>query len=526
MSTIRYICISDLHLGIETSLLTNVSKKQEVNFDEASPVLVALAACLRSLIENSSTQLDVDNDNDDGQKPVLILCGDVLEFALAPDNLGAMAFKQFIEHVLPEGRELFSEIIYIPGNHDHHIWESARETQYSNYIATLKADDTIKPPWFTTRLFLNENAVPVMAGLPSSIVKMFSHLRKEDFSVRAAYPNFGLINHDNKKCVVFHHGHYTESIYSLMSSLNTLVFPGEKFPQQIWELEADNHAWIDFFWSMLGRSGDTGRDISMAYNERDNEEFVDELIKNLSDNVAEIVEKRAEIDLTGLLKSMSGIFDAIKGSLHIDQMQKEILSMVLQRALKAVAEKILATEKDDKSLLSDESKAELIKYLDIHVYNQILDQACFLKIDQPDEMVFVFGHTHKPFEDIFKTASYKNEIPVYNTGGWMTEGLEPNPMVGGAVICLDEELTPVSIRMFNDSISQRDFKVRIEEAVSKNCEHSLFYDEVANAVNADRRVWNDFSQVVAKEIKTRRNMRRLREKTSPAKKDTSLRECI
>lgn len=366
---------------------------------------------------------------------------------------------------------------------------------------------------YSTRLFLNENTSPVHAGLPTSIVNIFPHLRKygperKGFPVRTAYPNLGLINHENKKCVIFHHGHYTESIYSMMSQINTLIFPADKFPNQIWDLEADNHAWVDFFWSMLGGSGKPGSDISLVYNERDSEEFINELINNLSDNLAGIIEKQAEMDLPAHMESMAYLFDAIKNSLHVDEFQKAVLSLVLQYFIKLGVHRVLATEKDDKDLLSESSRAELAKYLNIQVYNQLVDQIKFLNIDMPEEFIFIFGHTHKPFEDIIKVDHYPRDISIYNTGGWVTEGPEANSLVGGVILCLDDELTPVSIRMYNDHSNDKDFKVRVEEILHQNEEHSLFYDEIANAINSDIGTWKDFSRVAAKEINSRRNARR------------------
>ena len=37
-----------------------------------------------------------------------------------------------------------------------------------------------------------------------------------------------------------------------------MLFPGSRIPPEIWNLEAENFAWIDFFWSTLGRSSSRG----------------------------------------------------------------------------------------------------------------------------------------------------------------------------------------------------------------------------------------------------------------------------
>ena len=54
-------------------------------------------------------------------KPTLILCVDILELAFSTTNEAIMVFERFLELIMPKGRELFSSIIYIPSNHDHHL---------------------------------------------------------------------------------------------------------------------------------------------------------------------------------------------------------------------------------------------------------------------------------------------------------------------------------------------------------------------------------------------------------------------
>jgi len=50
MTDIRWVCLSDLHLGALNSLLTNVTPDGEsVDGTAPSPVMTALCQCLRSL---------------------------------------------------------------------------------------------------------------------------------------------------------------------------------------------------------------------------------------------------------------------------------------------------------------------------------------------------------------------------------------------------------------------------------------------------------------------------------------------
>ncbi|MEE8573875.1 MAG: metallophosphoesterase, partial [Thermodesulfobacteriota bacterium] len=140
MSKIKYVSLSDMHLGADNSLLTNLEQaSSKTDPLKPSPVLVKLVECLRKVI------------GDD--KPTLILNGDILELALSYTNEAAMAFERFLEQIMPDGGELFSKIVFIPGNHDHHLWEVARETQYVNYIERqIETGTKLSKPWHITRM--------------------------------------------------------------------------------------------------------------------------------------------------------------------------------------------------------------------------------------------------------------------------------------------------------------------------------------------------------------------------------------
>lgn len=88
MPEIKYICLSDLHLGADNSLLTYVRPDtSEVDPTQPSDTLLKLVGCLRNLILS----------NHQASRPTLVLNGDVLELALALDNKAVMAFERFLE---------------------------------------------------------------------------------------------------------------------------------------------------------------------------------------------------------------------------------------------------------------------------------------------------------------------------------------------------------------------------------------------------------------------------------------------
>jgi len=200
MPDIRYVCLSDMHLGEEDSLLTNLrTASTDTEPTRPSPVMRQLVECLRALV----------SENESEEKPTLILNGDILELALTTTNQAAMVFERFVELIMPPEGGLFDRIIYIPGNHDHHIWELARETQYVNHITGLEPGRHLPIPWHATNMFVGNDPNPVPSYFLTRLVNRFSRLK--DFVITTAYPNFGLFREDGQKCVIFHHGHLTFS---------------------------------------------------------------------------------------------------------------------------------------------------------------------------------------------------------------------------------------------------------------------------------------------------------------------------
>ena len=190
MSDIKYVCISDMHFGADNSVLTNLGVGDErVDPSIPSQVLVKLVDCLHELISHNSQ----------GKRPTLILNGDIFEFALSTDNVAAMAFQRFVELAMPEraADRLFADnIIYVPGNHDHHLWESAREKQYADFVQKNAAKTYIDEPWHTTKMI---NADPVQSAFAQAVVQRCPGLN--GISVGTIYPNLGIIKGD--KLVIF-----------------------------------------------------------------------------------------------------------------------------------------------------------------------------------------------------------------------------------------------------------------------------------------------------------------------------------
>lgn len=463
MSQIRYVCLSDTHFGEEDSLLTNLKPaSSDPDPLNPSPVLVELVNCLRKLVSECNG----------GQKPTLILNGDILELALTTTNESAMVFERFIELVFPrEGDALFDEnIYYIPGNHDHHLWEVAREAQYTRFISKPSMGKDLPVPWHTTNIFTH----PVPSSLLNALIKR--HEKRATAKVHTAYPNFGVLNGDKSKCAVFTHGHFVEPTYHLMSIAKTHIFANRTMPQEIWNIEAENFSWIDFFWSTMGRSGEFGRDTETLYEKAMAPGGLKKLISGLATNLAE------KYDLPG----------------WGDRME----ALLLRGLLNAIADRLTKRGERGNSAgpLGKEAEKGLRDYAEGPLLKQILGER---KRTKPRDMTLIFGHTHKPYSEDVCFKNYPQWVNVYNSGGWVVDTVEPEPLHGGAVILLDEDLNGVSLRMYNESADAQGYAVSVEEATHAGEGRNPLHEAVASHVDPGQDPWRGFSNAVARAVHVR-----------------------
>ncbi len=451
--TIKYVCISDMHFGADNSVLTNLSGNC-VCADPTQPsdVLNNLVNCLRVLLA----------ENEAGCRPQLILNGDIFEFALATDNYAGMAFQRFLELAMPAdpGQRIFDdEIFYIPGNHDHHLWEGAREIQYADYI-TRHPKLRLPVPWHETKL-------DRMGPIPSPFVQAIIDTCAGSSGVRAnvRYPNMILRNGSVARSIVFSHGHFTEPIYYLMTTLSHLLFPTGNKPQPAWIWETENFAWIDFFWSTMGRSGFVGQDIGLLYEMMQDPKVFGAFVGEAAETLAK---QRASWPVAKLF----GWF------------VRRLATQRLERG---------ASDQE----LSDDGKG-VRGYISTAVFRQLEDE---LKAALSDDIVFVFGHTHKPFQkEMIVDFPDPRPMRLYNSGGWVVDRTKPGSLYGGAVILINDELDVASLRMYTEHEHKSDYRVEVQ-AVGRDCT-TPFFQQIRAKVDsaADRSPWKDFSDSVAEAV--------------------------
>lgn len=453
MPNIQYVCLSDLHLGEEDSLLTDGR-----DYSCASPVLRALAECLAEILRH----------NEGGaRKASLILCGDVLDLALCPAPQVLTTFEQFLRAFLPPNGELFEEIIYLPGNHDHHMWQTAREAQYLRYLARLAPGEAMQPPWDTTKLVMDFTGKDrLVSDTVTAIAHRLPHLRERGFEILTAYPNFGV--RSGGRAVVFHHGHFIEPAYHLLSTVACLFFPEQSLPGDVYTLEKENSAWIDFFWSTLGGCGRIGTDVERIYEASADPERLQKLTDTLAESIAA---KYPEPKWAPrFLREW-----VLKAALH---QAAGSLTSGLERRLAAAD-----------TLLSKEAAEGLSWYIGELVSSQFQQETG----SEPESLAFVFGHSHKPFVDC------RNGVRILNTGGWTVDAPAAQPLHGAAAVLVAEDLSAVSLRCYNEG----SYSMRVEEPVAAGAAHSALYWHVQGILGGHPEPWKSFGETARAEVEQR-----------------------
>ena len=466
MADIRWVILSDLHFGAENSVLTSLIEKPAtptstgfaVDEDDPSPLLTGLLDGLRTLTQHQA------------RLPTLIMAGDILDLALSPDEVSSMVFSDFARLAFGGGSPVFEPLVYyVPGNHDHHLWEAAREAQYVQHLATVPSGGRLGSPTHVTCLDADDESPPMASAWLRCLIERVCP--GTPVEVRVAYPNMALRTASADRAVVVSHGHFTESIYTLMSQLKDILYPDQRSRSfndvAVWEQE--NFAWIDFLWSTLGRSGQVGTDLGLIYADMASPADIDHLIANLTKSL--------------LTKG--------KGPAWLHQIEGGIMNAIFRHE----ATHFLRSERGTTSAtLSEAGQIGLRTYVEGPVRAQLQNELGSV----PKDVSFVFGHTHKPFADIWSIIGYPSPVRIFNTGGWVVDTSVPAPVQGGVVVLVDEDLDVVPLQIYRQSAGTSRPPVQLLPYKGGEGPPSLFRTEVAARIDPTTDPWASITAAATK----------------------------
>ncbi|WP_088287106.1 metallophosphoesterase [Ideonella sp. A 288] len=466
MTALKYVCLSDLHLGADYSLFTRMDEDGHTSLRLPSRSLEALGAALRPYVASLSG----------AEPPTLILLGDMLDMGLSPMGDVARAWQRFVEVMFPADQPpVFSpQVICVPGNHDHHLWRSAQDQEFLERV--LKADESPKPLDLihTTKLFA---PLEIECDLMTKVMRSQPGLAEA--TVRVAYPNLGLRvpgEGGRERCVVLHHGHYVDGTYRVMSTLDAAMEGLDAPPASMGKLEAQNGAWVDFLWSDLGSSGAVGKDATTLYETMRDAGASHQFAQGLSERVLALLASKLGV----------GADTEVVMGLKVSNLVKALIDLTLVRTAE--------TERDSYfTVMSDAGVADLRWFVGGPVRRQ-LEKAGLPASDT--DLSFVFGHTHKPFQDQFKVPGFIRPVAVYNTGGWVMDQPTMAPTQGAAAVFIDDALNLASLRLFNDPLNGEAPAVHVAGVGGFLDEANPLLKRMTDALGPTAEAWATFSQQV------------------------------
>lgn len=462
--SVRYVVVSDLHLGARESVLTHCDGQGKI-LDGPGPVMAAFGAALRQTL----TAL-VEGE----EKVTLVLLGDALDLGLTPFGDVSTSFLQLLDALLPEGQPspIAHEIVYLPGNHDHHMWRMAQDHAY---VLGLEAG-TIAPDI--------AQVSPLLGGTDFNCTMLEALMRRRadlaEGKVTVCYPNWAIWSDDRRRAVALHHGHYVDSMYRALSSLRGWLVDDPAPLAEIAGLERENGPWIDFLWSNLGSAGAIGTGADTLY-----ETMLD---AGASHDFAQTLARRVVAQLhQGLGISPD---TELKYGLTIGEL--------IQAGIDFTASRGAEQQRDSyASVLMGAEIDDLRWYLGGPLRRQFTDQ---LDADKIEDLSFVFGHTHKPFQDQLVIAPWQRPVSIFNTGGWVLDEPMLRPVQGAAAILIDDSADVVSLRLFNNPTNGVMAPVHIADAGARGGAQGTLREAASAAVAGAAAPWAAFSDTVRERI--------------------------
>lgn len=461
---LSYMVISDLHSGALSSVLTPLTS----GFDYDPKGKSATAEAFGKAISATLTAMIGDDT-----PPDLILLGDAVELSFSPPDRCAEVLHKFLSELYQAPDALSDQIMFLPGNHDHSLWTAERYD--------LRAEKGAAPGFrHVTDAFQTADACPNSRILEAIAAPLGLNLKVPTF-----YPNMGLTNDKGDRAVMLHHGHFIENTYRMMNVVVEILSGGTAPGGDVKTLEMLNGDWIDFGWSTIGSAGLLGKDVSLVYQNLMNGAESAKFQKRIADHLAHLIAHKFDLPPTKMIEEglsivARGIVESLVGT--YSQLERYAFN----------------------DALSAGSVTLLRSYLNEAALPQMQDE---LPDGPPDRTTFIFGHTHKPFEDQVVADGFDQPVGVYNTGGWVLDTTLLSTVEGASAVFIDEDLNTTALRLFGLPVNGVATEVRVVSAdVDRPGVENPLQRRLQEAVDAHQDLWDAFSQAAASDLMARQSM--------------------
>jgi hypothetical protein len=463
---VRYIILSDLHFGAQNSLLTELKDGTTLaDVQGSSTVMTSLVDCLRALVAGNSG----------GRRPTLIAAGDLVELSLASASLAMPVVAQLVAALTDRDPVVDREIIFLPGNHDHHLWELSREKEAIDFVKSGASIAKSPVSWHTSSMFLDSEPVFDAPLLEETLDQISGD---NDVDLRVFYPDLALMSEDGERTVLVTHGHYMESVATLFSAMVRLFDASAPPLDDVDVIERENWAWVEFFWGTMGRTSRTGALIERLYDSMQDRRAVEAMLAGLAVNITRrkpVVVRKAE-------------------SWAIRHVVADLVASRLTERERGQAQ----------TVLGEGSRNGLKNYF------VALRRAFDRQWDGPlpSDVSVVVGHTHKPFSEWWEDREWPSGgMRVFNTGGWVVDRVAPQPLMGGAVVLVSDELDVCSLRIYQQLEDPTAWEMTVE-TIKPTKTGEAFARHVRELVKQGDEPWSTFVSETRRLVIERREVMR------------------
>jgi UDP-2,3-diacylglucosamine pyrophosphatase LpxH len=411
------VVISDIHIGDDAGILTPQAAKGYSVVgtsglyvrDEFLQFLDTLGRLVEGLPEKKI--------------PYLILNGDGWDVAIKNVE-DVAALSQALFEAL-EIEKYFGQILFLPGNHDHHLW-TMLQTQTCVVRPLEKASGSSTGPAAVAKLveaqvqaFPHEQSgvldlakgelrIPGVKPPYEGHVFLSGLTGAKRIPVNVVYPNLYLVPEAAAQSILVTHGHFFELAWRLLTEVLAQLFIREHVRTDLVNLEMLNSPLTEFFNFSLAQVGPVSTLVNRIYNQVRAGQKPPELDIAL-DSLAAYADRAIEFQGDNLWTGFIAMLKEAGSDAAIKAVRSLVESLLLS-ALRDAKRGSLAVSgaRHDAHFLD---RQETLDFIDLYI--------TMSRRKQPNLEfgTVIFGHTHEAFPRRTRQLRESGEVAFWNTGG-------------------------------------------------------------------------------------------------------------
>jgi hypothetical protein len=142
--------------------------------------------------------------------------------------------------------------------------------------------------------------------------------------------------------------------------------------------------------------------------------------------------------------------------------------------------------------LSEAGQSGLRDYLQGPVRNQLRQEWG----EVPENLSFVYGHTHKPFVARQALAGFPGAVDIVNTGGWVVDTSDPNVYQAGVAVLVNDDLDTASLQFYRQTPGSAPSPVRLLDP-PEGVTPSAWQAELASRIDPAAEPWSSLAKSAA-----------------------------